>query len=87
MSGAVAHSTQNTLRKLGADLRWFVEKNGVDPQKATVMLCVESLADRDKLIDGFGREYEGEVMKRWAHAPFQIMVHGIGIAIVVKEPA
>lgn len=83
MSVAVA---QNTLRKAGADLRWLLDKAGVKAETdARIVIVVETVGDRKKLIDVFDREYDPAVMDRCVGQP-AIVVHGVRIYVTVREP-
>jgi hypothetical protein len=83
----VAISMQNTLRKVGADLRWQLEKCGISAEKAYVVIVVETKAERDRVIEGFARDYDSAVMRHADGAPHQIIIHGVRIAVRVREPA
>lgn len=79
---AAAH----TLRKLGADLRWLIEGNGVDPERAHVVIVVETKADRERLTECFAQGFDAGAMARSSAAPHQVTVHGVRIAVSVREP-
>jgi hypothetical protein len=83
---AVATSTHNTLRKLGADLRWLVEKCGVAPELIHVAIVVRSQAEVDKIAAGFEREFDAASMERGDRGN-KIVVHGVRIAAVILEKA
>ena len=88
MSGGIATSTQNTLSKLGAHLRWQLEKCGLDAERdAVVTIVVESEVQRSKLISGFLAGYDRSVMRRDDGQPGQIVLHGVRVAVVVREMA
>lgn len=87
MSNGVDTSTSNTLRKLGAHLRWHMEKSGVDADAATAVIVVPDETQRSRLIDSMLRDFDQSCMKADDAKPGQVMVHGVRIAVVVKEPA
>lgn len=83
---SVAAVAQNTLRKAGADLRWLLDKAGVKAETAArVVVVVETAEDRRKMIDVFDREYDPAVMDRCVGQP-TIVVHGVRIAVTIREP-
>jgi adenine deaminase len=85
---AAAVSKENTLRKLGAHLRWQFEKCGVDADRdASVIVVVEREEDRSNMISGFLRDFDAGSMRRNDASPHQIVVHGVRIAVIVREPA
>ena len=83
MSGVVKTATQNTLRKLGADARWLLDKNGVDAEKAYIAILVETPAERDRMMVAFQDEFDKASMTRTTST---ITVHGVKIFVTVKEP-
>lgn len=81
----VAVSMEPTLRKLGAHLRWFIEKNGVNSEDVIVSIGVKSENDRSLLISGFLREFDKDTMKRWDKAPDGVQVHGVKVFVVLPK--
>lgn len=84
MTGGVATSTQNTLRKLGANLRWFIEKSGVKPEEVYVAIVVNSKADRDKITAAFTREHDRETMTRF-ETPDRLAISGVKVTVTVAK--
>ena len=77
--------TQNTLRKLGADLRWLLDKNRVDAEKSYAIIVVETVAERDRLIAAFHTNFDAASMSRSVKSPHQVTIHGVRVAVTVKE--
>ena len=87
MGTAVTHS-RPSLGKLGADLRWFIEKNGVDPEKAIVAIGVESEIDKSLLCAALLREHDPAVSQTFGSN--SVIVHGVRLSVVIvpkREPA
>ena len=87
MSGAPATSSENTLNKASAHLRWLIEKAGVDPERAIVSVILEKAADRDKVEARFVDEFKAATMSRNPASPHQIVANGVRIAVTVRELA
>lgn len=83
----VAISAENTLRKLGAHLRWFIERAGVDPEKCHVIIGVPSTIDQSLIRSEMLREFDKGTMTDNASAPTTTWVHGVPITICVTKPA
>jgi hypothetical protein len=78
-------STQNTTSKLGAHLRWMLEKEGVNPERVIVSLGVGSEDERNRMIVAFDRDFDRLHMKRGKDFPGLVIVHGVPIVIVVNN--
>ena len=85
-TGSPAVSTENTLRKVGSHLRWFMEKSGVNPEKAAVCIVVDSHAERDSIAARFAAEFVAGEMQRVASTDGAV-VAGVKIFVTVKEKA
>ena len=86
MAGGVAISHQNTLRKFGADLRWLVEKSGLNPEQVVVSLGVKTTHDQSLLLSTFLREFDGAAMMRYDQFPHMIQLHGVTVWAIVTPP-
>lgn len=82
---APARSAERTLGKLGAHLRWQIEKAGVDPEAADVVILVDALAEAERLTTAFHEGFDGSVMSRAPTQPSLFVVHGVRIRIGVRE--
>lgn len=81
----VAPGTVNTIRKLGAHLRWAIEKEGVDVESAAVVILVKDEVERSKMISAFLRNFDPETMAASAEHPGKIIVHGVAVIVSVKK--
>ena len=61
---AIATSTQNILRKLGAHLRWMLEKEGLKPEEVSVAICVGNETEKSLMISAFLRDFDKSSMAR-----------------------
>jgi hypothetical protein len=84
VSGAPTTSTQNTLRKLGAHLRWFIEKSGVNPEGVYVAIVVNSKADHDRITAAFAQEHDRQFMVRF-ETPDRIAINGVKVTVTVAK--
>ncbi len=82
----VTTPTQNTLRKFGADLRWLVEKSGLDPERLVVSLGVKDSHDQSLMLSTFLREFDGETMMRYDAFPHMIQLNGVTVWVIVTPP-
>lgn len=82
----VTTSTQNTLRKLGADLRWLVEKSGLNPEEMIVSLGVKTAHEQSLMLTTFLREFDGATMMRYDAFPHMIQLNGVTVWVVVSPP-
>ena len=81
-------SREPTLSKFGADLRWLLEKSGVDPEKVTVSIGVRGNDGQSKVIATLLREYNPTTMRRWDKYPNMLVIHGVPVWVqVTKEIA
>lgn len=87
MSGAPATSSENTLNKASAHLRWLIEKSGVNPERAIVCVILDTVADRDKLEARFADEFRPATMSKSSASPHQIVANGVKITVTVREMA
>lgn len=86
-------SSSNTLRKVGADLRWLMQKSGVDPERsspehpagAVVSIAVNTTVDQSLLISTILREFDADVMHREDQNPHCVRVFGVWLCVLVKE--
>ncbi len=81
---AVTTKTQ-TLSKLGAHLRWYMEQCCVNPEKNAVVISVNSLIDQSNMIKGLLRDFDSSMMQRDDRYPHRIVVHGVPIWVMVAE--
>lgn len=78
---SAAISTDKTLSKAFANLRWLIEKNGVDPETVVVSIGVRNRAEKDRLTVGLGKEFDSSCMRAPTNCPESIIVHGIPIFV------
>jgi hypothetical protein len=83
MTKAGIISAENTLRKIGAHLRWQLEKCGVDAEKQTFVIVVSTDDERDAIVAGFERDFDQGSMSRGTDT-HRITVHGVNISVVVQ---
>jgi hypothetical protein len=81
----LAPTSRPTLCKVGADLRWLLEKSGIDAEKTLVTIGVPTKADKDRLSIVFANEFDAATMKRVNGSEYIIEVLGLNI-IVVSTP-
>lgn len=79
-----AVSTQNTLSKAAAHLRWLVEKSGVNPEGVFVAIVVNTDVEREKLEAQLKTEFDPATMTR---GPHRIIAHGVKIAVTKAQEA
>jgi len=79
-----AISTQNTLRKLSAHLRWQIEKCGVAPETVKVVIVVGNEIERSRMISGFLRDFDPEIMTRDDRFPGAVTLSGVPVHVAVK---
>ena len=80
MAGQAAISSDNTFQKAAANLRWLVEKSGVNPETLPCVCIVAACrADQDKIAATIGREL------KMATDPDRITAHGIRFVVTVKD--
>jgi hypothetical protein len=80
-----SRSQEPTLRKLGAHLRWFIEKSGVEPEHAVVCINVHTTEEQSKLISRLLSEFDGTTMTRRDEYSQLVVVHGVPLWICVIE--
>ncbi len=81
-------STTNMLSKVGADLRWFIEREGVDPTKCIVSIGVPDGAALERMKAMYGRDFDARSMSRDERYPAIVVSHGIPLCLLTKtEPA
>jgi hypothetical protein len=85
MTSMVHHSTEPTLRKMGAHIRWLMNSAGVDPEGATVVIAVRNNEEQSLMISKLLREFDGRCMTRHDKFPQTVIVHGVPITIIVKQ--
>jgi len=87
MSSNVAISTSNTLSKVGAHLRWLLEKSGIDPENGgtVISIGVRSNEEQSRLISTLLREYDANNMQRSDTDAAFVRVHGVPIFVVVSK--
>src|SRR6266550_4580301 len=78
-------TTKNSLRKLGADVRWLVEKSGVDPEKALITIGVDTTEEQSGLISTLIIEFDATCMSRVETHPHHVKVHGVNIFVIVHK--
>ncbi len=75
-----------TLSKLGADVRWYLEQCGVNPEQTAVIIAVPNVIAQSRMIEGFLRDFDnGGVMKRDDNSPHRVVVHGVPIWVMVEQ--
>lgn len=78
-----APTSNPTLGKVGADMRWLLEKSGIDPESALVTITVHDDASKDRLISTFAAEFDQSQMFRDEQFPDIVVVHGIRMIVVM----
>jgi hypothetical protein len=78
-------STVNMLSKVGADLRWFLEREGVDPEQCVVSIGVPDRAALDRLTVAYGRDFDARTMRRDARFPAVMVSHGVPLCAIAKK--
>lgn len=86
MTSKSAVSTTNTLSKLGAHLRWQVEKSGVDPEKVDVFIVVRTKDEAALIKARFLEDFDPAAMTHNKNAPHLFCVHGVKIHFGITEP-
>ncbi len=81
---AVATATSNALRKLGAHLRWLLEREGVDPEQCVISLGVPDEVARSQMISALLRDFDAATMTRHDGFAEVVVVHGVPICITVS---
>jgi hypothetical protein len=76
---------ENTLSKVGAALRWFLEREGIDPESCVVSIGVCTSADAQKLMTAFLREFDEAMMFRRSDVPPMVIAHGVPLCVMVKK--
>lgn len=84
MSSTTLHGP--TLSKLGADLRWFLEQNGVDAERVVFSISVKTKAEQERIISGFYRSFDHRTMVRHDKYPEAIWLHSIPMWVIVDKP-
>lgn len=79
-------STENTLRKTGAHLRWLMERAGVNPEAAMVIVGVKDEVERSLMLSAFLRDFDPASMRRMDAMPHVVEVHGVTIGVAVRKP-
>ncbi len=82
---AAATSTVNMLSKVGADLRWFLEREGVDPERCVVSIGVPDEVAVAAVSETFRRDYVAGRMERRDDCPLMIVAHGVRMAVVARS--
>jgi hypothetical protein len=77
-----APTSKPTLRKVGADLRWLLEKSGVNPEAAIVSIGVPNNADKMQMIATLKKEFEAGVMVQYPAMPHAIEIYGVKVLVV-----
>jgi len=87
MSDNAAVTTSNTLSKVGAHLRWLIEKSGVNPENgsAIITIGVRNNEDQSRMIATLLREYDANHMQRTDTDSTYVRVHGVPIFVVVSK--
>jgi hypothetical protein len=79
---AAATSTENTVSKLGAHLRWAIEREGVAPEGVITVMLFQDAADRDRMMRALARNASAE--KRGESDPYKFYLHGVPLILSVK---
>ena len=74
---------RQTFSKLGAHLRWLIEKSEIDPENAVVSIQVKTNHDQSLLISTMLREMDHSCMQHHDGYPHMVVVHGVPIWVVV----
>lgn len=82
----MAVSVENTVRKVGAHLRWLLEKSGVDAEAAHVMIGVRTVDDRRKLLQHITNNFDEAVMSTATNDRMSVRVHGVLVSVGVIAP-
>ena len=80
-----ATSTVNMLSKLGADLRWFLEREGVDPERCVVSIGVAGEVERSRVISAMLRDFDARTMRHFDAEPAMVVAHGVPLFVVAKK--
>ena len=78
-------STVNMLSKVGADLRWFLEREGVDPEQCVVSIGVNDEAARDQLLAALRRDFDGKTMRHFDAELAMVISHGVPMFVIAKK--
>jgi hypothetical protein len=90
---SVAVGTSNVLRKLGADMRWFLQQNGVEAESVRIIIAVKTTADEKAIEHAFKAQFDasemeiddgqtGVVMNPSEVVPRAIKVFGVKFSLV-----
>lgn len=79
-----ASAGTNTVSKFGAHARWALEKEGIDPETATVVILVKDQADKALMLAGILRHFNAQAMSRNQASPDKITIHGVPFIVSVR---
>ena len=84
---AIALCRTNVLSKFGADLRWMLEKEGINPEDTSVHIAVKDEVERSRVISAFIRDFDAKVMHQIDGVSDWVVVHGMRIGVFVPSPS
>ena len=79
--------SSNLLRKLGANLRLYLERCHVDPETARVVIVVPDETAKSLIISGFLRDFDEKTMNRCDDKPSAVAVFNLDVHVGVMETA
>lgn len=85
--GDAPYLSGNLLKKVGSNLRLYLERCGVDPEGAKIIIVVPDEIARSSVISGLLRDYDPKTMERTDAAPADVEVLGLPIHVGVLESA
>lgn len=77
----------NLLRKVGSNLRLYLERCGVDPEGTKVVVVVPDEVSKSRMISGFLADFDGATMSRRDDRPEAVAVLDLPIHVGVMETA
>lgn len=79
---SAATSTEKTLLKFGAHLRWLIEKSGINPETTVVTIGVKDVAEKQRLLSTIAREFDRNYM---VTSPLQgdaVVIFGVPVFVM-----
>lgn len=77
-----ATSTDKTLRKFGANLRWLIEKSGINPEATVVTIGVKDVAAKGRLLSTIAREFDRECMTTSVTMGDAVIIFGVPVFVM-----
>lgn len=80
-------TTDNLLRRVGANMRLYLERCHVDPERTSVIIIVPDETAVSHVISAFLRDFDASTMDRRDDKPSAVAVFKLNLHVGVMESA